>query len=293
MLSRLHCETIVLRIDATRREIDLATYRKRSAQEIDCSRLVTEPCLVYQDDRLVIAYLELASDGEAAPVLERIARVLPHVKYTKDARTDGLVTTSRTFGFKPRNVLRHDFCSASGMASEQPREHAVIVSGAAVVSKYYAQYNPDLYAQHARLVEDKIKPEYHFEDEVFTSGIINDNNPLKYHFDTGNFRDVWSGMLAFRNGTSGGYLAMPEYDLSIAIADRSLLLFDGQSILHGVTPIVKHKPDATRYSIVYYSLKEMWNCEPIDEEIVRIRKLRTEREMQLQRKVERKRERVR
>lgn len=283
----------MLRIEATRREIDLAAYKQRSAHEGDYGHLVAEPCEVYQDGRLVIVYLELAGDPEVAPVLDRIAATLPRVKYTKDARTDGLVTTSRTFGFKPRNVLRHDFCSAAGMASEQPAEHAVIVAGAAVAGRYYRQHNPELYAHHAATVDDRIRPEYHFEDEVFTSGIINDNNPLKYHFDTGNFRDVWSGMLAFRNGTAGGYLAMPEYDLAIAIADRSLLLFDGQSILHGVTPIVKLKPNATRYSIVYYSLKEMWNCAPLDEEIVRIRRLRTQREAQVQRQVERKRERVR
>jgi hypothetical protein len=55
-------------------------------------------------------------------------------------------------------------------------------------------------------------------------------------------------------------------------------MFDGQSVLHGVTPITKTNPDAVRYSIVYYSLQQIWNCLPLSEEVARIRNLKTKRE---------------
>ncbi len=55
-------------------------------------------------------------------------------------------------------------------------------------------------------------------------------------------------------------------------------MFDGQSILHGVTPINKVSPKGYRFSIVYYTLKRMWQCLEVDEELVRVRQKKTERE---------------
>ena len=83
-------------------------------------------------------------------------------------------------------------------------------------------------------------------------------------------------MFGFKQGISGGYLAVPEVGLGFEIGDRSLLLFDGQGLLHGVTPITKRSENAKRYSIVYYSLQQMWNCEAIGVELDRLRNKRTE-----------------
>ena len=71
---------------------------------------------------------------------------------------------------------------------------------------------------------------------------------------------------------------MPEFGIGIALRDKSILYFDGQGILHGVTPIKRISKQSKRYSIVYYSLKGMWNCLPLNDEMIRIRKLRSERE---------------
>ena len=48
-------------------------------------------------------------------------------------------------------------------------------------------------------------------------------------------------------------------------------MFEGQNILHGVTPFEKLSSDSFRVTIVYYSLKEMWKCLEVDDEIVRAR----------------------
>jgi len=56
-------------------------------------------------------------------------------------------------------------------------------------------------------------------------------------------------------------------------------LFDGQSILHGVTPITKTSEDAVRFTVVYYSLKQMWSCESPGDEIQRMRMKRAEIEI--------------
>jgi hypothetical protein len=211
-------------------------------------------------------------------LLDDIFDAIQSIRYQTNGRTNGLVTTSRIFGWKPRVAIRNDYCTATSFAVEHPDQHATVVRGAQLVSWHYRQSNPTLYEQHRAMADEKVLPDFHMEEEVFTSGIINENNPLKYHFDGGNFRDVWSGMLAFRKDTERGYLAMPAYNLAVGIAHKSLLLFDGQSILHGVTPIKLMTPAAKRYSIVYYSLRGMWNCEPVGSELERIRRVRTKRE---------------
>ncbi len=260
------------KLQAERLELDLNAYKMRNAVEGDYQRLITESTLIYEGDSLMIAYVEL--DLDCSDVVD----ALQHIKYEKNARTSGLVTTSRIFGYSPRNTLRKDFCSATSLAKEQPHYHKVIADYAAKVGEYYQQFNPDLYSTHQQTTEGHVIGDYRIKDSPFTSGIINKNNPLKYHFDTGNFTDVWSGMLVFKRDIEGGYLSVPEYGIGFELKHNSLLMFDGQGLLHGVTPIKRLHPNAFRYSIVYYSLRQMWNCLPITDELLRIRQVRTERE---------------
>src|SRR6185369_973882 len=149
--------------------------------------------------------------------------------------------------------------------------------------KYYEQWNPTGYKSHCEAVQ-KVLPQYRLHGTPFTSGIINDNNPLAYHYDSGNFKGVWSAMFGFKRHVEGGHLSVPELvdtdnrALGFEIADKSLLLFDGQGLLHGVTPIRKTRAEARRFTVVFYSLQQMWKCEPVESEVQRIRRIRTERE---------------
>lgn len=258
-----------------RRPINLADYKLRGAQESDYSTLITQPTLVYDDEQemVTIAYLHLDPSRDARALVAALRRI----EYQTGARTNGMVSTSRVFGHQPRITIRRDYCTTTALARDDPDAHAVVASYAAKVSRLYQRYNPDLYAAHQREVE-KVLPEWTLEDSVFTSGIINKNNPLLYHHDAGNFKRVWSNMLGFKRYCQGGYLAVPEYDLGLEIRDNSLTMFDGQSLLHGVTPITLTRSDGHRFTIVFYSLKQMWQCLPPGEEVKRIQKLRTERE---------------
>jgi hypothetical protein len=264
------------------RRIDPDAYRKRSAREDDVDEVVTDSfTLRHEDGSLQAAYFAGDTwDADQDAQMDAIFGALLRIKYEHGTRAEGLVNTSRVFGWKPRLEFRQDFCSATSLAYEQPDEHAIVASGALLVGAKYRDVNPYLYGKHAALVEAGVLPDYQMEDEVFTSGIINENNPLKYHFDRGNFEGVWSGMLAFRRDTEAGYLALPAYNMAVGIGHKSLFLFDGQGILHGVTPIRLMTPDAKRYSIVYYSLQRMWQCQEIGAEVQRTRRVRTQREVQ-------------
>lgn len=97
-------------------------------------------------------------------------------------------------------------------------------------------------------------PEWRLEGSIFSSGVCNKNSQIQYHRDFGNFKGVYSCMIGLKDGIQGGHLICPEIDLKFEIADGSLLVFNGQDLIHGVSPIVKTKPGAYRYTIVFYTL---------------------------------------
>lgn len=190
---------------------------------------------------------------------------LEQIRYEKNYRTGGLPTQSRIFGYSPRIVMRKDFCSSTRLAEEFPKAHKQICDWGEVVSEFYEQLNPVLFQKHIALTKTKVLPEWQIKNTPFTSGIINKNNPLRYHFDSGNFKDVWSCMYAVKSGMTGGHLIIPSLDIALD-CNNALVMFDGQKLLHGVSPIKVNSLDAYRYSIVYYSLKGMWNCGKVDRE---------------------------
>lgn len=250
-----------------------SSKKYRSASEADCTEFVDCSTLVYDeaDQKVSIVYLELDDPHQ------EIVQAVNRVKYSRGARTEGLVSQSRVVGFLPRLEIRRDYCAAAALEHEDVQAHATVLGYASKVCRYYQEYNPDLYAHHQAAVE-RVLPEYKLKDSVFTSGIINKDNPLPYHHDAGNFKNVWSNMLVFKHQIKGGFLAVPEYNLLFELKNNSLLMFDGQGLLHGVTPIYKKTPEAHRFSIVFYSLQRMWQCLPPEEEVKRIRLKRTERE---------------
>lgn len=260
-------------LETKKKDVDFKDFIKRSAKEEDYDTLITEPTIITENGEVKIIYDVL--DFDTAEVVKTLQRV----KYQQGKRSRGLVSTSRIFGYRPRNEMRQDFCSSTSLATEQPKEHEIICSLASKLEGYYEKYNQPGYEKHKELSAEKVKNEWRINgSSCFTSGIINKNNPLKYHHDTGNFNDVFSLMIVFKGGVEGGYLACPEYGLGFALPNNSILLFDGQSILHGVTPIKYTSPVGYRYSVVYYTLKRMWQCLTINEEIARIRQAKTVRE---------------
>jgi 2-oxoglutarate-Fe(II)-dependent dioxygenase family protein len=252
--------------------LDIESLRKREALAKDSRMFIQEPCSIYENGKLKVVYVYL---DEKMPALVEALKTIP---YEKSYRSGGLPTISRIFGYSPRSTLRKDFCASTSLSQEFPAQHAEICRGAKVVSDLYSIHNPDLYCRHEALSEEKVKSEWHLEDSPFTSGIANKDNQLRYHFDSGNFADVWSAMLVFKKDVEGGFLSVPEYDVCFELKDHSCLMFDGQGLLHGVTPFKKLTPEAYRYSIVYYSLRQMWNCLSPTDELMRIRKIKTQRE---------------
>lgn len=256
-----------------KRQLDLQDYIKRSAIETDYEKLITEDCLVIENDEPKILYLHINDD-----LTNEIRKAVKHLKYEKGLRTAGLKTESRIFGYSPRNTIRKDFCSSTSLAYQNPEQNKAICDFGEYLSTLYQKHFPKIFNEHQTITDQKILQEWKIRNTPFTSGIVNKNNPLKYHFDAGNIKNVLSNMVVFKSGVEGGFLSCPEYNIGFEVADNSVILFDGQKILHGVTPIKKLTNNSYRYSVVYYTLQQMWNCLPITEEVARIQKVRTKRE---------------
>ncbi len=254
-------------IELEKKEIDIKDFKLRSAQDSDYKTLYREDTVLMSEGKIKVIYQRLDLDST------KIVEALETIKYQEGFRSRGLKSRSRIFGYAPRLEFRQDFCHAASLAMEQPKEHQIVCDYAKQVTQIYEKIDPQMFKRHDKMSK-KILKDYQIEDTPFTSGIINKNNPLKYHFDFGNFVDVYSCMLGFKKNIVGGYLSLPEYECAFEISHNSVFIFDGQNILHGVTPFEKLTEDAYRYTIVYYSLKRMWECLPISEEVIRIRNKR-------------------
>lgn len=256
-----------------RNDLNPKDFYKRTALESDFKTLITEDCIVLDEDKnIVFIYCQLPFDDR------EIIGALDRIEYDTSARTSGLKSTSKIFGYMPRIIMRYDYCRSADLSQKQPHEHAIVCKYGIQIAGLYHKFSPEVYERHEQLMKEKVLDEYSLIDTPFTSGIINKNNPLKYHFDSGNFKGVYSAMAVFKRDIEGGYLSIPEYDVGVELKNNTLFMFDGQQVLHGVTPIKRTSDNSMRYSIVYYSLQQIWNCMPLDEEIARIRDLKTARE---------------
>ena len=261
-------------LNVKQRSLDLKAYRHRSASEDDYTTLIDVDTTIMLDGKPVIVYIANVSNDA-----KLLFDALTKIRYDSTTRTSGLVTSSRIFGYAPRNGIRNLPCRATSLAKDSQRENEILKKFAGVAATYYNETNKELAEKHQQMSDENVKQSYKMDGSMFTSGIVNHNNPLKYHFDSGNYVGVWSAMFAFKKDIEGGYLSCPEFDIAFKCSNHSLTMFDGQSILHGVTPIKKLKKDAVRYTVVYYSLKAMWSCESTVDEVEILRNKRLEIEL--------------
>ena len=78
----------------------------------------------------------------------------------------------------------------------------------------------------------------------------------------------------------GGFLHLPEYNVALACADKSLALFNGQAVWHGVTPMaIEDHQEAYRYSMVYYAKSACQACGSATEEAGRAQLKATEHDV--------------
>ena len=236
------------------------------------TRTVSEPTLLYEGDRLLLALLK-APEG-----WQELLGALRSIDFKVNNRTAGMRSQSRTFAFMPRRTLRNDYCSRSILAEDDPDTHKVLLRWGQKATREYQAHNPEEFQRSQEAVAT-IRPEWVIPGSVFTSGIANQNNPLRYHVDAGNFPQTWSAMFAFAHDVQGGEFVLPEFQLALDFQFPALVMFEGQHEVHGVLPIRKLNPRGYRLTCVYYALRGMCKCGSLDDELQRIRTVRLSREL--------------
>jgi hypothetical protein len=222
----------------------------------------------------VLAYLPVPGG------LAGLRRAVLQVRFNTETLRGGtgMRNRSRTFGMAPRKVVQQrEACRPAALAHEQPAEHAAVVEVADRVAAMLREIAPEVY-EHDRTVMGQVDGDWRLTAEsLWTSGVINKASRLPYHRDAFNFA-TWSAMPVVRRGMAGGYLHLPEWDLTVACRDGWAVMFPGWKYVHGVTPMRPTAPDGYRYSVVYYALKGMKNCFEHAIEVAEGRRRRTARE---------------
>jgi hypothetical protein len=263
----------VLRVDVQKLSVDTSTLKTKVPASIgDAHRVIEGDAQVYHDGQLQMVHL--VTEDDLSPLLA----VMKRTKFFGGFRTSGLKRHARVFGYQPRVTIRRDYCSEASLARDDPAAEVTLKHYAFAASERLKEEAPEIYRLHEKTLDARVRDDWRIKNSVFTSGIANCDSSLYYHLDTGNFPDLWSAMYVMKRDMVGGDLVIPEFDLRLKFRTGSLLLFNGQKFIHGVTEMRRMNPNAYRYTVVYYALQGLCNCLSPVEELVRIKQVKMKRE---------------
>jgi len=228
-----------------------------------------------RDTGALLAYVSKLPDDLRANVRKALTRI-PRGAV---ARSRGGESCSTVIGFlAPNAMLSRRSRGVAAAAVTHPDEHKVLMGLSKWCADEMAKVLPTKTADHQNVISN-IQLGWRIPGNLWTSGIINFTSPYVYHRDRNNIPGSWSAMPVIRRATTGGYLHLPEFEIDgkpavFACDDGDAIFFDGQEIMHGVTPI-EVTGDGYRISTVFYAVKKMQGGNAPDQELKDVRKRRT------------------
>jgi hypothetical protein len=247
--------------------------------------IITAPAKLVDKDGKIIAVATKALSEHRSQLSWLGRALLRDVDFTDvgskngGARMSGIKYPNRTFGTTaPSPMRRRLACVYAQMHQQYPEISRIIHLLADSAWKILQEEAPQESIEASEDVYAGIHGDWLMADTPWSSGIINHTASLAYHKDRGNINNSWSAMYVVRRNLQGGYLHMPEYSVAFACEDKDLIMFNGQDVWHGVTPIEKKLTGDTpyRFSIVYYAKSACKVCLSNKEEILRAQKQATE-----------------
>lgn len=243
---------------------------RMGGQLLDGDGIVTDP-----EGRPVAIQVTVARNlaGQIPILLRHIGwtdvahRREPNPDGSSQSRLSGILATSATFGYRPPvEIRKRDNCSRCDLDSKYPDLAACLYGAGRMAAHALAEHAPDAYAR-TFAGASAIPSAWKMPGVPWTSGIINGNNALPYHRDSGNVKGSWSAMLGMKRNCDGGWLHLAEWDVWLTIPDGSITLFDGQAVMHGVSPFRITHPAGYRFTAVWYARSRMARCaaDPRDE----------------------------
>jgi hypothetical protein len=234
--------------------------------------MIDDDCILIDKEHQVIVAAQIRIRPEMDIVCSQISRMLRYdlkwaLEGKKPARLSGIRSANRVFGILEPNKLRRRFgCTQASLNREQPELLQLLEQISVSNFELFKEIDLHRANEHQKIVNEAIHPDWLMAGTPFTSGVINYSSALPYHKDSGNVLGSWSTMLSLRKNMNGGGLHLPEYDVTLGIPDRSITIFNGQALWHGVTPIIPAKKDAYRFTLVWYAKRKICNCVAATEE---------------------------
>ncbi len=231
--------------------------------------MINEDCIVMFDGEPIAYYIKHAGFD-----LQELEAELKKTKFTKQPRMSGIKPKALYFGYTGANPIANDFCNVAGTSWKYPYLHELLIDLTVKMNAVYLKTATKEYKAHRQKLKDYkngLNEQYRIKNTVFTSGVLNKNCAFPYHPDKGNLDGVFSMMICIRKNMGGGQLILPEYGIGFACSNQSLLLFDGQKAIHGVTPLIplNASDDCYRYTGVCYTHTRLWRCGSPEEELKR------------------------
>jgi hypothetical protein len=235
--------------------------KKQTAPFMDDA--INDDCVLIDKQHQVVVAAQIRIKPDLEATCSQISRLIRHdVKWAVDsARLSGIKSANRVFGTLEPNKLRRRYGCTPAMLDKENPELAHLL-GEISLSNFELFKEIDLHRanEHKRIVDEAINRDWLIAGSPYTSGVINNSAALPYHKDSGNLIGSWSAMLSIRKNMNGGHLHLPEYGVTLGIPDRSVTIFNGQALWHGVTPMIAAKKDAYRFTIVWYAKKKICQC---------------------------------
>lgn len=239
--------------------------RLQVADQVACD---DDDLLAIVDDEPAVG--QFTEWGQREETLKALTRFLRYgVKFQTIAkqnkrgfvRMSGIRAANEYFGTTPPEPPKKRYACRDGRLYVKHPEYRKMIDEISVAAwAYFQKQFPTQAAEHEQIVREAIHPDWLIADTPFTSGIVNDRSALPFHKDAGNLLGTWSMMLSLRANTEGGGLQIPELGINLGIPNHSLTIFEGQRFWHGVTPLVYRKPDAYRFTLVWYVKQAIRQC---------------------------------
>lgn len=258
-------------------KIEITTYQKTgykpgSYPDSLVGRYISEPTEVYcPNGNLIAAYHKAPKD-----IYLLAKKVSLNTKPTKSTRTrHGVPQMSTVYGVIPRNPIREDYCRFTRKTKDEFKNAELAYQLSELVSNYYREKFPFRFFSALEQVRATVLPDYRVVDTPWVNVNVNLNQTIKYHVDKGNIAGDFSNVLIVKDGVTGGHLACPELGLTFAQDDGYMIFFEGNKVLHGVTPCTFESEKSFRCSIVFYTLDKVRHCYPYQDEIQRLTYVKT------------------
>jgi len=170
-------------------------------------------------------------------------------------RSNGVEQRSTILGFIPAkpNFKRayHSVSSVHQIESARNYVKAMLLASNESM-EIVKRIAPHIYDKQKALLAEI--PKKYKVGEHFTSSIANYNIAANFHRDTGNIKDSINVILTKRKLSDGGCLSVPDYGITFACHDRSMIVYPAWKNVHGVTPIVPKTKGGYRNSLIFYPL---------------------------------------